>query len=161
MPIATGQKSKAMFASPVPGFYDQVPQHWMRDWPMPFPFAVAGASGTEGGWGPGGGALINTFPAGSSFPVSQGFDGGKTHLDEESRYAIDIVMPEGSPVHAVRDGVVMDVEEDFNAGGTDFEKYADKANHVRILHDDGTMALYAHLALARKPACWICGASST
>jgi murein DD-endopeptidase MepM/ murein hydrolase activator NlpD len=88
------------------------------------------------------------FETDRAYPVSQGFDGGKTHLDEESRYAIDIVMPEGSPVHAVRDGVVMDVEEDFNVGGLDAEKYADKANHVRVLHEDGTMALYAHLALA-------------
>ena len=39
-------RSKDMFANPTPGFYDQVPQHWMRDWPMPFPFAVAGASGS-------------------------------------------------------------------------------------------------------------------
>ncbi len=38
--------SKAMFENPEPGFYDQVPQHWMRDWPMPFPFAVASASGS-------------------------------------------------------------------------------------------------------------------
>jgi murein DD-endopeptidase MepM/ murein hydrolase activator NlpD len=92
--------------------------------------------------------LRTPFPPDQAYPVSQGFDGGKTHLDDESRYAIDIVMPEGAPVHAVRDGVVMDVEEDFNAGGTDAAKYADKANHVRVLHDDGTMALYAHLALA-------------
>ena len=42
----------------------------------------------------------------------------------------------------------MDVEEDFNRGGTDWKKFADKANHVRILHDDGTMAVYAHLDLA-------------
>ena len=88
------------------------------------------------------------FPPDRAYPVSQGFDGGVTHLDDESRYAIDIVMPEGSPVHAVREGVVMDIEEDFNAGGEDYEKYADKANHVRVLHDDGTMALYAHLQLA-------------
>ncbi|KEJ95259.1 glutamate-1-semialdehyde 2,1-aminomutase [Pseudosulfitobacter pseudonitzschiae] len=39
-------RSKDMFANRAPGFYDQVPQHWMRDWPMPFPFAVAGASGS-------------------------------------------------------------------------------------------------------------------
>ncbi|MEJ1990514.1 MAG: transaminase [Maritimibacter sp.] len=39
-------RSKAMFENPEPGFYDQVPQHWMRDWPMPFPFAVAGGSGS-------------------------------------------------------------------------------------------------------------------
>ena len=88
------------------------------------------------------------FPADKAYAVSQGFDGGKTHTDEESRYAIDIAMPEGAPVHAARGGVVMDVEEDFNAGGTDKEKYADKANHVRVLHEDGTMALNAHLALA-------------
>lgn len=88
------------------------------------------------------------FPPDDAYAVSQGFNGGKTHLDDESRYAIDIVMPEGSPVHAVREGVVMDIEEDFNTGGTDYEKYADKANHVRVLHDDGTMALYAHLQLA-------------
>lgn len=83
-----------------------------------------------------------------AFPVSQGFDGEQTHTGEENRYAVDIAMPENTPVHAARAGIVMDVEEDFNEGGTDLEKYAEKANHVRILHEDGTMALYAHLALA-------------
>ena len=39
-------RSKAMFAHRGPGFYHQVPQHWMRDWPMPFPFAVGGAKGS-------------------------------------------------------------------------------------------------------------------
>ena len=88
------------------------------------------------------------FARDRAYIVSQGFNGQKTHLEEDSIYAIDIAMPEGAPVHAVRDGVVMDIEEDFNKGGTDVEKYADKANHVRVLHEDGTMALYAHLALA-------------
>jgi murein DD-endopeptidase MepM/ murein hydrolase activator NlpD len=58
------------------------------------------------------------------------------------------VMPVGTQVLAAREGVVMDVEEDFNRAGTDLQKFMDKANHVRILHDDGTMALYAHLDLA-------------
>jgi murein DD-endopeptidase MepM/ murein hydrolase activator NlpD len=88
------------------------------------------------------------FPEGEAHVISQGFNGDKTHLDDDSRYAIDIAMPEGTPIQAVRDGIVMDIEEDFNTGGTDADKYADKANHVRILHDDGTMALYAHLGLA-------------
>ena len=39
-------RSRAIFADQGPGFYHQVPQHWMRDWPMPFPFAVAAASGS-------------------------------------------------------------------------------------------------------------------
>ncbi len=39
-------RSKAMFDDRGTGFYQQVPQHWMRDWPMPFPFAVSGATGS-------------------------------------------------------------------------------------------------------------------
>jgi murein DD-endopeptidase MepM/ murein hydrolase activator NlpD len=42
----------------------------------------------------------------------------------------------------------MDIEEDFNRGGNNYDKYAHKANHIRILHADGTMAVYAHLDLA-------------
>ena len=82
------------------------------------------------------------------FPISQGFQGEKTHLTPDSEFAIDIAMPVGTAIHAVRSGTVMDVEEDFNRGGTNKEKFVDKANHVRILHEDGTMAVYAHLDLA-------------
>jgi murein DD-endopeptidase MepM/ murein hydrolase activator NlpD len=83
-----------------------------------------------------------------AYTVSQGFLGEKTHNTPESKYAIDIAMPVGTAIHAVRSGIVMDVEEDFNKGGTDRNKFVDKANHVRIVHPDGTMALYAHLDLA-------------
>lgn len=88
------------------------------------------------------------FSAGGSFYISQGFNGTETHNTPDSTYAIDIVMPIGTTVVAARDGVIMDVEEDFNRSGTDLKAFADKANHVRVLHDDGTMALYAHLDLA-------------
>lgn len=88
------------------------------------------------------------FAAGLAFPVSQAFGGGKTHEGLENSYAVDIVMPVGTDVLAVRDGIVMDVEDDYNAGGTDLEKFLDKANQVRLLHDDGTMSVYAHLELA-------------
>ncbi len=92
--------------------------------------------------------ILPPFPANEEYPVSQGFHGEKTHNTPDSLYAVDIAMPVGTAIHAVRSGTVMDVEEDFNRGGTDFDKFADKANHVRIVHDDGTMALYAHLDLA-------------
>lgn len=92
--------------------------------------------------------LLPPFPLGEAFSISQGFGGERTHTSPDSTYAVDIVMPVGTPILAARDGTVMDVEEDFNRGGTDRDKFVDKANHVRILHEDGTMALYAHLDLA-------------
>jgi hypothetical protein len=92
--------------------------------------------------------LLPPIAAGEQYPVSQGFQGERTHTTPDSEFAIDIVMPVGTPILAARAGTVMDVEEDFNRGGTDRSKFVDKANHVRILHSDGTMGLYAHLDLA-------------
>ena len=40
-------RSREVFATPSSGFFDQVPQYWMRDWPMPFPMVIAKASGSE------------------------------------------------------------------------------------------------------------------
>ena len=92
--------------------------------------------------------LSPPFPAGEAYPISQGFQGTSTHNSPDSEFAVDIVMPVGTTILAARAGVVMDIEEDFNKGGADLDKFADKANHVRILHDDGTMTVYAHLDLA-------------
>jgi murein DD-endopeptidase MepM/ murein hydrolase activator NlpD len=85
------------------------------------------------------------IPAGSAYPVSQAFNGTYSHQSAQSRYAIDIAVPIGTPVCAARSGVVMDIANDFFTGGTDREDYSRRANFIRILHDDGTMALYAHL----------------
>jgi murein DD-endopeptidase MepM/ murein hydrolase activator NlpD len=92
--------------------------------------------------------LLPPFSLGESYPISQGFNGTRTHNTPDSEFALDIVMPVGTTILAVKAGVVMDIEEDFNQGGTNMEKFADKANHVRVLHADGTMAVYAHLDLA-------------
>jgi murein DD-endopeptidase MepM/ murein hydrolase activator NlpD len=80
----------------------------------------------------------------SGWHIGQGFHGGWSHNDEQNQYAVDIVVPEGTPVLAARAGVVMQVESGFDKAGAS-AKYAERANLVRILHDDGTMALYAHL----------------
>jgi len=87
------------------------------------------------------------FPAGTKFTLEQGFGGKFSHDDEQNHYALDFGVPEGTPVLAARAGVVMQVEEGFRAHGTD-PKFADRANYVRVLHDDGSMAVYAHLAPA-------------
>jgi glutamate-1-semialdehyde 2,1-aminomutase len=38
-------RSRERAGTGIAGFYDGVPMHWMRDWPMPFPFLVAEAHG--------------------------------------------------------------------------------------------------------------------
>ena len=78
--------------------------------------------------------------------IDQGFEGGFSHRDAANRYAIDFAVPEGTPVLAARAGVVMQVRDRFDHGGLDRSRDLDRANLVRILHDDGSMALYAHLA---------------
>ena len=82
---------------------------------------------------------------GDGVRVAQGFGGAWSHDDEQNHYAVDFVAPIGTPVFAARDGTVMQVESDFDKAGLNLEKYGGRANYVRIVHDDGTMALYAHL----------------
>jgi len=84
------------------------------------------------------------FPLGLAFPISQGFDEDTTHKDPSNQYAVDIVMPIGTPILAARAGVVMEMEDNFH-GAAQKERYLPRSNYIRILHDDGTMAVYAHL----------------
>ena len=86
------------------------------------------------------------FYPSTAFVVAQGYNGRFSHHDLQSQYAIDFGVPEGTPVVAARAGVVMDVENEFRGHGVNLEKFGDRANYVRILHADGSMALYAHLA---------------
>lgn len=77
--------------------------------------------------------------------VEQGWGGGFSHRDAENRYGVDFAAPYGTPVRAARAGVVMEVENGFDGGGRDRANDLGRANFVRILHADGSMALYAHL----------------
>ncbi len=78
------------------------------------------------------------------FELGQGFHGGFSHQDEANRYAVDLIVAEGTPVLAARGGVVMQAISGFREGGADVA-LADRANQIRVLHEDGSMALYAHL----------------
>lgn len=84
-------------------------------------------------------------PDDSDWQLGQAFHGGFSHSDEQNRYAVDLIVPEGTPVLAARNGTVMQVESAFSRSGLDAKKFAERANLVRILHDDGTMGVYAHL----------------
>src|SRR5690606_39236284 len=79
--------------------------------------------------------------------IQQAWGGGFSHGDAENRHAVDFAAPVGTPVVAARDGLVMQAESGFDeaAPGEDETALLARANFVRVLHDDGTMALYAHL----------------
>ncbi len=84
------------------------------------------------------------IPPGRGFLVSQASYGEFSHSDSHSLHAVDISMPLGTDVLVARDGIVFQVEEGFVLSGLS-EAYKRKANVVRILHSDGTIAVYAHL----------------
>jgi murein DD-endopeptidase MepM/ murein hydrolase activator NlpD len=85
-------------------------------------------------------------PLGSdAWRIGQGWNGAFSHAEPASRYAIDFAVAEGTPVLAAREGVVMQVEDNFEGAGLDREKFGGRANLVRLLHADGSMAVYAHL----------------
>ena len=88
------------------------------------------------------------FASGAEFTIGQAWGGEFSHTEPHSYHAVDIAMPIGTPVHAARAGVVMDSARWFHRSGEDRERYGARANFIRILHDDGTMAVYAHLDYA-------------
>lgn len=81
------------------------------------------------------------FPwLGGPFRLTQGPNGKYSHFGAKGRYAMDIAMPEGTPIIAARGGTVIKVENNQNNGGEN-----PSGNFVRILHEDGTMGVYLHL----------------
>ena len=85
------------------------------------------------------------LPPGDAASIAQGFGGRFSHTAPHSRHAVDFAVPVGTPVFAARDGTVMDLEAYFHQAGDDPERDGPRANYVRVLHDDGSMAVYAHL----------------
>ncbi|MCL6713817.1 peptidoglycan DD-metalloendopeptidase family protein [Pseudoxanthomonas sp. z9] len=77
--------------------------------------------------------------------VDQGPGGGFSHNDAQNLYAIDFAVPVGTPILAAREGMVMQVESDFDKAGLNRERFGGRANFIRIVHGDGSMAVYAHL----------------
>ncbi len=83
-----------------------------------------------------------------SFPkqlrISQAFFGAFSHHQPHTEYAVDIPMPEGTPILAARVGTVVEVISDNEGASTDLTDNK-RANVVRIAHLDGAMTVYAHL----------------
>jgi len=82
---------------------------------------------------------------GSSFMFTQ-VHGGRitTHFTKATLHAVDIGMPEGTPVLAARTGIVEALQADHGAS-EDEGPLTYEGNFVRVRHADGTAATYAHL----------------
>jgi len=83
------------------------------------------------------------YAPGSKYYVTQGYNGSFSHKGS-NQYAIDWEMPEGTPVHAARGGLVVRIRDNSNIGGSSL-KYDRFNNYVLIRHEDGTLGHYCHL----------------
>lgn len=82
---------------------------------------------------------------GQAYTISQAPGGFiTTHTTKDSRHAVDFKMPEGTPVVAAREGVVIAAEWHYQAGAAR-QALRSQGNVVRMRHYDGTVANYAHL----------------
>lgn len=86
---------------------------------------------------------IFPYEHGKKFKIDQGYHGDSTHHDD-NEYALDFSMDIGTPISAAREGIIVDVKEDGDKGGTNptFSKYG---NYIMILHEDGSYSNYVHL----------------
>lgn len=91
--------------------------------------------------------ILPPFTGYKPMRVSQAFHGKFSHHTQPSLYAIDIGMPIGTKITAVKEGLVLSSKDDYPIAGVSSPFFLDKANIVTILHDDGTYAVYAHLLL--------------
>lgn len=82
------------------------------------------------------------YEPGETFMVGQGYLEFPTH---ENEYAIDWTMPEETPILAARGGVVVEVVDSFSKSGLT-EEMKTKGNFIRIKHEDGSRAVYYHIA---------------
>ena len=82
------------------------------------------------------------YERGKKYVMSQGPNGQGSH---QGKNAYDWDMPKGAVVRAAREGVVIRVIEEHTVGGKS-EELRDRANIIDIMHLDGTMGRYTHLA---------------
>lgn len=78
----------------------------------------------------------------SAYMVVQGANEEFSH---KNKFAFDFLMPERTSVHAMRGGQIFDMKLDEDEGCP--EDFCEgMANYIKIVHYDGTVADYRHLA---------------
>ena len=79
-----------------------------------------------------------------AYSILQGYGGRFSHEGDE-HYTLDFNMRVGTPIHAARNGVVIDVVSHNDKGGWD-NAFSRFANFIIIEHEDGTTGEYYHLS---------------
>ncbi|MEO1573753.1 MAG: M23 family metallopeptidase [Pseudomonadota bacterium] len=83
------------------------------------------------------------YAAERRYRVLQGYGSRFSHTGRE-HYSVDFDMPRRTPVHAARDGVVVDVVEKHGEGCWE-DRCRRTANYIVVLHSDGSTGEYYHL----------------
>lgn len=78
--------------------------------------------------------------------ITQAFNGKFSHTNDYNKYAVDIAMDVGTYLTAVRAGIVVWVKDDYHMSGTT-NYFLDKANVIKVLHEDGSFSSYAHILM--------------
>jgi murein DD-endopeptidase MepM/ murein hydrolase activator NlpD len=88
------------------------------------------------------------FAVGEAHRINQGFNGTFSHNGEDA-FAVDFVMPQGTPVRAAREGTVVAFNDQASGHGVTEEfKDRSRANWILVRHSDGTIGEYWHLERA-------------
>ena len=88
---------------------------------------------------PAGSPYCLPYPVGESARVSQSWSESGTH---RGRFAYDFSMPFGSQITAARSGTVTEIRDQYG----DDDRTGGHENGAFVLHHDGTMAIYLHMA---------------
>jgi murein DD-endopeptidase MepM/ murein hydrolase activator NlpD len=83
------------------------------------------------------------YEKGKSYTVLQSYNGDFSHYGDD-QYSLDFTMPEGTPIHAAREGIVVGMKDSYDKGGGS-EDFKDYSNYVIIQHSDKTLGEYHHL----------------
>ena len=81
------------------------------------------------------------YKQGEEYMVGQGYNGKISHQGE---FALDFIMPIGTEITAVRDAIVVDVQ-DSNTENCMKKECAEFNNYIVVYHEDGTLAEYTHI----------------
>ncbi len=83
------------------------------------------------------------YPVKMSKKVRMTYNESPAHVDR-LKHAVDFIIPEGTPIQAALDGIVVDVKQDSKIGSSDksFEKFG---NYIEIEHEKGEYSIYEHI----------------